>query len=73
MIHVSLLLMTTYFCHPHKPISVIHMCLRYLDRGPAAEIVASCPLYVSGAEGLGLAGVRAAAVAMARDGGGRRP
>ena len=49
------------------------MCLRYLDRGPAAEIVASCPLYVSGAEGLGLAGVRAAAVAMARDGGGRRP
>ena len=33
----------------------------YLDRGDASEIVAACPLYVSDAEDLGLAGVKAAA------------
>eukprot|EP00937_MAST-01D_sp_MAST-1D-sp2_P001244 g1244.t1 len=36
----------------------------YLERGPASEIVAWCPLYVSGASDLGLAGAKAAARAL---------
>ena len=48
MFHVSLLLMNDdpISVTIIKPISFIHLCLRYLDRGPASEIVASCPLYV---------------------------
>lgn len=38
----------------------------YLERGPASEIVEWCPLYVSDAEDLGLAGAKAAARALAK-------